>query len=171
MELVAQPATKDQWVQWPVLFLTRRDSEKEEHLRPVTGIEQSSSQRSSQRVEHARDAAAYVQRHPRLQSALVAYKEALLEYKEALQKFEEGLNRDESQPPNGQSLRLLSPSEVCQELGEERTVVDQRLRSGEIPSLKLGDALKVRQADLKEYMNRPHHHLRLVGEEDSFRER
>ena len=131
----------------------------------MTEIEQS----SSQRVEHARDAA-YLQSHPRLQSALLGYKEALLEYKEALQKFEEALNRDESQPPNGQSLRLFSPAEVCQELGEERAVVDQSLRSGQIPSLKLGHILKVRQANLQEYM-KGQQHLRLVGEEDSFRER
>jgi hypothetical protein len=110
-------------------------------------------QSSLQRVEHAGDTV-YLQSHPRLQSALVGYKEALLEYKEALQKFDEALNGGESQPPNGKSLRLLSPSEVCQELGEEGVMVDQRLRSGEIPSLKLGDALKVRQADLQEYMNR-----------------
>jgi excisionase family DNA binding protein len=128
-------------------------------------------QSSLQRVEHARDPA-YLQSHQRLQSALLAYKEALLEYKEALQKFEEGLNGDESQPPKGQSLRLLSPSEVCQELGEESKVVYPRLRSGEIPSLKLGDALRVRQADLKEYMKYMNRqpHLRLLGEEDSFRE-
>src|SRR5215216_6016607 len=85
---------------------------------------------------------------PRLQSALLEYKEALLEYKEALQKFEEALNGDESQPPKGQSLRLLSPSEVCQELGEERVVVYQRLSSGEIPSLKLGDVRRRVGADL-----------------------
>src|SRR5918994_3866335 len=114
----------------------------------MTAIEQS----SLQRVEHARDAAAYLHSHPRLQSALVGYKEALLEYKEALQKFEEALNGGESQPPKGQSLRLLSPAEVCQELGEERAVVDQRLRSGEIPSLKLGHALKVRREDLEGYL-------------------
>src|SRR5215218_2812027 len=109
----------------------------------MTATEQS----SVERVEHAPDAQAYLQNHPRLQSALVGYKEAL-------QKLEEGLNGDEPQPPKGQSLRLLSPSEVCQELGEVRKVVDQRLRSGEIPALKLGDVLKVRQADLQEYMNR-----------------
>src|SRR5215204_6914348 len=126
-------------------------------------------QSSLQPVEHAREPA-HLQSHPGLQSALLGCKEALLEYKEALQKFEEALNDDESQPPKGQSLRLLSPSEVCQELGEERVVVYQRLSSGEIPSLKLGDALRVRQADLKEYINRKPH-LRLVGEEDSFRER
>ena len=81
----------------------------------MTAIEQS----SLQRAEHARDAA-YIQSYQRLQSALLEYKEALLEYKEALQQFDEALNGDEPQPPNGQSLRLLSPSEVCQELGEER---------------------------------------------------
>ena len=124
----------------------------------MTVIEQS----SVQRVEHARDTAAYLQSHPRLQSALLGYKEALLEYKEALQKFEEDLNGDEPQPPNGQSLRLLSPSEVCQELGEESKVVYRRLRSGEIPSLKLGGTLKVRQPDLKEYIKgrRDPHSLR-----------
>jgi len=117
----------------------------------MTAIEQP----SVQRVEHARDAQAYLQSsHPRLQRAVLGSKEALLKYKEALQKFEEALNGDEPQPPKGQSLRLLSPAEVCQELGEERTVIDQRLRSGEIPALKLGHALKVRQADLQEYMNR-----------------
>src|SRR5215212_5073696 len=117
----------------------------------MTAIEQP----SVQRVEHARDAQAYLQSsHPRLQRAVLGSKEALLKYKEALQKFEEALNGDEPQPPKGQRLRLLSPSEVCQELGEVRTVADQRLRSGEIPSLKLGHALKVRQADLQEYMNR-----------------
>jgi excisionase family DNA binding protein len=149
--------------------LGRRDSEKVKHERPMTAIEQS----SLPRVEHDARDAAYLQSHPRLQSALLAYKEGLLGYKEALQKFDECLNGDESQPPNGQSLRLLSLSEVCQELGEERVVVDQRLRSGEIPALKLGDALKVRQADLKEYMKymKRQPHLRLVGEEDSFRER
>src|SRR5918995_590481 len=53
---------------------------------------------------------------------------------------------------SGQNTRLLSPAEVCQELGEERTVVYRRLRSGEIPCLQLGHTLKVRQADLEEYM-------------------
>jgi len=47
-------------------------------------------------------------------------------------------------------------------------VVDQRLRSGEIPSLKLGNALKVRQPDLKAYIRgqRGHH---TIGEKNGFR--
>jgi excisionase family DNA binding protein len=72
---------------------------------------------------------------------------------------------------NGHNLRLLSPSEVCQELGEESTVVYRRLRSGEIPCLKLGHELKVRQTDLQEYMKGQQQQLRSLGEENSFRER
>ena len=97
---------------------------------------------------------------------------ALLKFEEALLELEEGaLKEGAPEHQNGQNLRLLSPSEVCQELGEERTVVYRRLRSGEIPCLKLGHALKVRQADLKEYMKGQQQHLRSLGEENSFRER
>src|SRR5215218_5951633 len=71
---------------------------------------------------------------------------------------------------NGQSSRLLSPSEVCQELEADRASVYRRLRSGEIPSLKLGSALKVRRADLEGYM-KGRKHLRSLSEENSFRER
>ena len=108
-------------------------------------------QSSVLRVEHARDTA-YLQSYQRLQSALVGYKEALLEYKEALQKFEEGLNGGESQPPKDQSLRLLSLREVCQRLGADRRSIHQLLIDGEIPCYKLEDDIKVRQADLEEYM-------------------
>ena len=98
---------------------------------------------------------------------------ALLKFEEALLELEEGaLKEGAPEHQNGQNLRLLSPSEVCQELGEERTVVYRRLRSGEIPCLKLGHALKVRHADLQEYMKgQQQHHLRSLGEENSFRER
>ena len=81
-------------------------------------------------------------------SALEEFEGALLELEETPAKNEEASKRS----PNGHNLRLLSLPEVCQELGEERTVVYRRLRSGEIPSLKLGHALKVRHADLEEYV-------------------
>ena len=94
-----------------------------------------------------------------LRQALATCRRALEEFESALQGFEEVPEENEEAPErslnghlNRQNLRLLSPSEVCQELGEESAVVQQRLRSGEIPSLKLGRTLKVRQPDLKEYI-------------------
>jgi excisionase family DNA binding protein len=92
----------------------------------------------------------------------------LLEF--VLEREEGALKEGAPEHQNGQNLRLLSLSEVCQELGEERTVVYRRLRSGEIPCLKLGHALKVRQADLQEYMKGQQQQLRSLGEENSFRE-
>jgi excisionase family DNA binding protein len=90
-----------------------------------------------------------------LRQALKTCRRALEEFESALQGFEEVPDENGETPErslNGQNLRLLSLPEVCQELGEERTAVYQRLRSGEIPSLKLGRTLKVRQPDLEEYM-------------------
>src|SRR5215207_4727071 len=101
-------------------------------------------QSSVLRVEHARDTA-YLQSYQRLQSALVGYKEAL-------QKFEEGLNGGESQPPKDQSLRLLSILLVCQRLGTDRGSIHQLLIDGEVPCFKLDGDIKIRQADLEEYM-------------------
>jgi excisionase family DNA binding protein len=121
---------------------------------------------SPQRLEQALEA--FVGDLEGLEGLLLKF-ERLLEF--VLEPEEGALKEGAPEHQNGQNLRLLSPAEVCQELGEERTVVYRRLRSGEIPSLKLGHALKVRQTDLQEYMNRQHHHLRSLGEENSFRER
>ena len=97
-----------------------------------------------------------------LRQALDTCRRALEEFERALQEFEEVPDEKEKAPSsslNGQNLRLLSLPEVCQELGEEGTVVHRRLRNGEIPSLKLGRTFKVRQSDLKEYISgqRGHH--------------
>ena len=129
---------------------------------------------SPQRLEQALEA--FVGDLEGLEGSLLKFEEALLELEEGTLEegtLEEGtLEEGAPEHQNGHNnLRLLSPSEVCQELGEERTVVYRRLRSGEIPCLKLGHALKVRQADLQEYMKGPQHHLRSLGEENSFRER
>ena len=113
----------------------------------MTAIEQP----SVQRVEHARDAA-HLHSYQRLQRALLGYKEALVGYKEALQKFEEGLNGEQPQSPKGRSLRFLSLREVCQRLGADRGSTHQLLIDGEVPFYKLEDDLKIRQADLEEYM-------------------
>ena len=127
---------------------------------------------STQHLEQAIES--FVEGLEGLESTLVKFEEALLELEEGT--LEEGaLKEGAPEHQNGHNghnnLRLLSPSEVCQELGEERTVVYRRLRSGEIPSLKLGHALKVRQADLQEYMKGQQQQLHSLGEENSFRER
>src|SRR5918999_3679702 len=130
---------------------------------------------SPQRLEQALEA--FVGDLEGLEGSLLKFEEALLELEEGTLEegtleegtLEEGaLKEGAPEHQNGHNghnnLRLLSPSEVCQELGEERTVVYRRLRSGEIPCLKLGHALKVRQADLQEYMKGQRRH-RSLGEE------
>ena len=117
---------------------------------------------STQGIEEALEA--FVEGLEGLQSTLVKFEEALLELEEG------ALEEEAPEHQNGQNLKLLSPSEVCEELGEESAVVYRKLRSGEIPSLRLGQALKVRRTDLQEYV-KGQQHLHLLGEENSFRER
>jgi excisionase family DNA binding protein len=120
---------------------------------------------STERLEQALET--FVEDLEGLESQLLKFEGALLELEEGSLKegslkegsLKEGSLKEgslnEEAPENGRehdTTRLLSPSEVCQELGEEGTVVYRRLRNGEIPSLKLGQALKVRRADLQEYI-------------------
>ena len=121
-----------------------------------------------QRLEQALEA--FVEDLEGLEGAVQRFEEAMLELEEGALK-EEALEEGAPVYQNGQSSRLLSPSEVCQELEAESASVYRKLRSGEIPSLKLGSALKVRREDLKEYMKGRQQHLRLLSEENGFRER
>ena len=92
-----------------------------------------------------------------LKQALGSCRSALEEFESALLELEETPDENgeaSKRSPNGQNLRLLSLPEVCRELEADRASVYRRLRSGEIPALKLGHALKVRQADLEEYVQR-----------------
>src|SRR5918994_4704593 len=128
---------------------------------------------SPQRLEQALEA--FVEDLEGLEGSLLKFEEALLELEEGALKegaLKEGaLKEGAPEHQNSHNPRLLSPSEVCQVLGEERTVVYRRLRSGEIPCLKLGHALKVRHADLQEYMKgQRRDHLRSLGEKNIFRE-
>ena len=101
----------------------------------------------------------------RLEQALESFVEDLEGFEGAVQRFEEALLEleegalEEGAPvyQNGQTPRLLSPSEVCQELEADSASVYQKLRSGEIPSLKLGSTLKVRREDLEGYMKGQQH--------------
>jgi excisionase family DNA binding protein len=52
---------------------------------------------------------------------------------------------------------------MAKELGMGKSWIYRRLRSGEIPSVRLGRTIKVRQDELEEYLQR--HHYPAVEEE------
>ena len=91
----------------------------------------------------------------RLRQALRAHREALEELESALLEFEESIGEEaQERPQERQSLDLLSIPELCQELGMGKSWVYRRLRSGEIPSVKLGRSIKVKRTDLEEYLEK-----------------
>ena len=83
----------------------------------------------------------------RLKAALKAHRQALDALEDALLGELESLTKH-----NGAGHTLLSLKEVCQELGMSKGWVYQRIRSGEIPHVKLGHNIKVRREDLEAYL-------------------
>ena len=91
----------------------------------------------------------------RLKQALRTHREALEKLESALLEFEEAFNEeDQERAQVRKSLDLLAIPELCQELGMGKTWVYRRLHSGEIPSVKLGRSIKVKRADLEEYLEK-----------------
>jgi excisionase family DNA binding protein len=89
----------------------------------------------------------------RLKDALRSHREALEELESALLECEESIwGEAQERPQERQGLGLLSISELCQELGMGKSWIYRRLRSGEIPSVKLGRSIKVKRADLEVYL-------------------
>ena len=91
----------------------------------------------------------------KLKQALVDLRQTLEGVESALIEFEETLGGEEEAPdrPQGQiRMELLSIPEVCQELGMGKSWVYRRLKSGEIPSVKLGHNIKVTREDLEQYL-------------------
>src|SRR5215203_3571741 len=82
-----------------------------------------------------------------LRQALEQTESALLELDETF--FEEEHVRG-TQERRGQDL--FSVMEVCQELGMGKSWVHRRIKIGEIPSIRLGNNIKVRRKDLEEYL-------------------
>ncbi len=62
-----------------------------------------------------------------------------------------------SEPVYKRTLQLLSVPEVAGLLGMGRSWVYQQIKSGEMPSVKLGGSVKVRRGDLEEYLERHRH--------------
>ncbi len=97
--------------------------------------------------------------HQRLRQALEAHRKALEELESTLLELEGTLGVEEEterlqegQGGGGDGLVLLSIPEVCQALGMGKSWVYRRLKSGEIPSVKLGRNIKVKRQDLDEYL-------------------
>ena len=91
----------------------------------------------------------------RLKQALQAHREALEELETVLLEFEESISGEvQERPQESKGLDLLSIPELCQELGMGKSWVYRRLRSGEIPSVKLGRSIKVKREDLEEYLEK-----------------
>ena len=97
----------------------------------------------------------------RLKQALDAHRKALEELESALLEYEGTLGdaqespqqrSQEGQGGGGGALDLLSIPEVCQALGMGKSWVYRRLKSGEIPSIKLGHNIKIKRGDLERYL-------------------
>ena|SRR5919112_4395080 len=94
------------------------------------------------------------QQQQRLKRTFEALRQALEEAESALIEYEEKTLDEDStvRPQSRRGLDLLSLPEVCQELGMGKSWVYQRIRSGEIPSVKLGRNIKVKREALEGYL-------------------
>jgi excisionase family DNA binding protein len=93
-----------------------------------------------------------------LKEALQAHHRALEHLESALVEFEESISREATlrsqQEEQHRSMQLLSIPQLCQELGMGKSWIYRRLRSGEIPSVRLGRSIKVRRDELEQYLQR-----------------
>jgi excisionase family DNA binding protein len=108
-----------------------------------------------------------------LKQALRAHHQALERLESALVEFEQNISEEAALLPGegGQRGRveLLSIAQLCRELGMGKSWVYRRLRSEEIPSVRLGRAIKERRDELEEYLQSCHHPARAqpLQEEES----
>ena len=90
----------------------------------------------------------------RLQRAIEHHRQALEELQQALLAELDSYKHDED---GHHPSQLLSIKEVCEELGMGKSWVYQRLRSQEIPRIRLGGAIKVKREDLDAFIeNQPY---------------
>jgi excisionase family DNA binding protein len=100
-----------------------------------------------------------------LKHAMGKLQQALEDVASALVECEEALGTELSVPPDHshrsappershghESMDLLSIERLSQELGMGKSWIYNRLKSGEIPSIKLGRNIKVKREDLEQYL-------------------
>jgi excisionase family DNA binding protein len=99
-----------------------------------------------------------------LKEALQAHHQALELLESALVEFEQSISGEATLRPQEVEQRggmqLLSIPQLCQELGMGKSWLYRRLRSGEIPSIRLGRSIKVRRDELEEYLQSHHYPAR-----------
>jgi excisionase family DNA binding protein len=94
--------------------------------------------------------------------ALKSHCRSLERLESTLIEFQEDLNQPERRPERPQvkeqggvgagSPDLVSITEVSQELRRSKSWIYRSIQSGEIPSVKLGETIKVRREDLEGYL-------------------
>jgi excisionase family DNA binding protein len=97
-----------------------------------------------------------------LKRAVRNLSQALEEFEQALGSGEQQAHKEEEEEEDSKDRaaaatrgeELLSMREVCQELGMSKSWVYRRIRTKEIPSIKLGHNIKVRRQDLEEYLKK-----------------
>jgi excisionase family DNA binding protein len=96
-----------------------------------------------------------------LKEALKAHHRTLEQLESALVQFEDSITEEATLRPQQEQQRggmqLLSIPQLCQELGMGKSWLYRRLRSGEIPSVRLGRSIKVRRDELEQYLERHHY--------------
>jgi excisionase family DNA binding protein len=97
-----------------------------------------------------------------LKEALRAHHQALEKLESALLEFEQSISAEAALRPHDEEeqrggVQLLSIPQLCQELGMGKSWIYRRLRSGEIPSIRLGRTIKVRRDELEEYLQSHHY--------------
>src|ERR687898_1387407 len=98
-----------------------------------------------------------------LKDALQAHHQALANLESALLEFEQSISGKATLRPQEEQQRgvqLLSIAQLCQELGMGKSWLYRRLRSGEIPSVRLGRTIKVRRDELEQYLESHHYPAR-----------
>ena len=88
----------------------------------------------------------------RLKRALAKHRHVLEELESALLEFEEAVEGEVPDRPESRDLELLSIPQVCKRLAMGKSWVYRRIHEGEIPSVRLGRTIKIRRADLENYL-------------------
>ncbi len=89
-----------------------------------------------------------------LRQALEGVESALIEFEEQALGEGDGEQGAQRLPRGETDFELLSIPDLCQQLGMGKSWVYRRLKSGEIPSIKLGHNIKVKRQDLEQYLER-----------------